>query len=88
MKNRSRFDIFSEILDAAANEEGGGGITKTMIMYKAYLSHAQLKKYLALLLENGMLDYDQTTAQYKTTEKGNRFLKTYNQINEVIERET
>ena len=41
MTNRSRMDIISEILDAA----NGGGATKTKMMYKAYLSFAQMKEY-------------------------------------------
>lgn len=35
MKYRSRDEIISQILDAA---NGGGGATKTELMYKAYLS--------------------------------------------------
>lgn len=36
-------------------------------MYKAYLSFNQLREYLALLIENGLIEYegDQT---YRTTE--------------------
>lgn len=44
MKYRSRTDIVSEILEAAQ-----GGTSKTKIMYKAFLSYAQLKEYLAVL---------------------------------------
>jgi predicted transcriptional regulator len=40
MKYRSRTDIVAMILDAA-----NGGATKTKIMYKAYLSYAQLEEY-------------------------------------------
>jgi predicted transcriptional regulator len=50
MKYRSRTDIVSQILEAA-----NGGATKTKIMYKAYLSYAQLKEYLSVLVENGLL---------------------------------
>ncbi|MGA9172279.1 MAG: winged helix-turn-helix domain-containing protein, partial [Nitrososphaeraceae archaeon] len=40
MKYRSRTDIVGLILEAA----NGGGATKTRIMYKAFLSYAQLKE--------------------------------------------
>ena len=40
MKNRSRTEIVSNILEAA-----NGGVTKTKIMYKAFLSYNQLKEY-------------------------------------------
>jgi predicted transcriptional regulator len=72
MKYRSRTDIVSQILDAAS-----GGSTKTRIMYKAYLSYAQLKEYLSILVENGLLVYEEQEQKYRTTEKGNKFIKAY-----------
>ena len=79
MKYRSRTDITAQILEAA-----NGGVTKTKIMYKAFLSYAQLKEYLAVLIENGLLEYIEGEQIYRTTEKGNRFLKIYNQIGEYV----
>ena len=75
MKYRSRTDVVSQILEAAS-----GGTTKTKIMYKAYLSYAQLKEYLSVLVENGLLDFEKGSQTYKTTPKGMLFLKTYSQI--------
>ena len=46
MKYRSRTEIVSMILEAA-----NGGATKTKIMYKAFLSYAQLKEYLSYQLK-------------------------------------
>jgi predicted transcriptional regulator len=43
-------------------------------MYKAFLSYAQLKEYLAVLEENGLLEYDKSEQTFKTTQKGSRFL--------------
>ena len=79
MKYRSRTDITGLILEAA-----NGGATKTKIMYKAYLSFAQLREYLSMLLEKGLIDYIEGRAIYKTTEKGLRMLQIYNQINEEL----
>jgi predicted transcriptional regulator len=79
MKYRSRTDITAQILEAA-----NGGVTKTKIMYKAFLSYAQLKEYLTVLIENGLLEYIEGEQIYKTTEKGTRFLKIYNQIGEYV----
>ncbi len=79
MKYRSRTDITAQILEAA-----NGGVTKTKIMYKAFLSYAQLKEYLAVLIENGLLEYIEGEQIYRTTEKGNRFLKIYNQIGAYV----
>jgi predicted transcriptional regulator len=86
MRYRSRTDIVAQILEAAnggSDDGGGGGATQAKIMYKAFLPYAQLKEYLTLMVENGLLKYDQREQIYKTTEKSNRFLRLYNQI-EVI----
>jgi predicted transcriptional regulator len=77
MKYRSRTDIVVQILDAARDL----GSTKTRIMFKAYLSHAQLKEYLSLMLENGLLKYMQGEKRFKTTEKGMKFLRLHQDIN-------
>jgi predicted transcriptional regulator len=80
MGNRSRTEIVSNILDAA-----NGGITKTKIMYKAYLSYNQLREYLSVLIENNLIEYIDGTQTYKTTEKGLHFLKMYNEIAELLQ---
>ena len=67
----------------AANERSGAGRTK--ILYRAFLSYAQLKEYLQVLTERGLLRYDVDAQTFKTTQKGLRFLDTYNQIYEAIE---
>ena len=79
MKYRSRSDIVGLILEAA-----NGGATKTKIMYKAFLSYAQLKEYLTTLLENRLLDYEEGRQFLRTTEKGMRVLQMYNQFDEMI----
>src|SRR5205823_13761037 len=80
MKYRSRTDIVGLILEAA----NGGGATKTRIMYKAFLSYAQLKEYLTVLLENNLLEYQEGAQFFRTTEKGIRFLQMYNQFDEMM----
>lgn len=60
-----------------------GGATKTRIMYKAFLSYAQLKVYLDVLTANALLEYDSGTQSFKTTDKGVRFLRLYEQIDEL-----
>ena len=69
-------------------EAANGGSTKTKIMYKAYLSYAQLKEYLSILVGNGLLEYEEGELKYKTTEKGLRFMKTYSEIGEMVSPET
>jgi len=79
MKYRSRTDIVSQVLEAA-----NGGTSKTKIMYKAFLSYAQLKEYLGVLVENELLQYDLETGEYRTTEKGLKFLKVYSNLGEAM----
>lgn len=66
VKYRSRNNIIRDILDAASD----GGVTRTKITYKAYLSFGQLKEYLSVLTDNGLLSYDAHTQTFKITEKG------------------
>jgi predicted transcriptional regulator len=79
MKYRSRIEIMGEVLDAA-----NGGVTKTKVMYHTFLSYTQLKEYLGVLTENDLLNYDAYTQTFKTTEKGLRFLDTFNQMDGMI----
>ena len=79
MKYRSRTEIVSMILEAA-----NGSATKTKIMYKAFLSYAQLKEYLSVLIENNLLEYLEGVQTYKTTEKGFNLLKMHNEIGELL----
>ena len=80
MKYRSRTEIVSMILEAA-----NGSATKTKIMYKAFLSYAQLKEYLSVLIENNLLEYLEGSQTYKTTEKGFNFLRMHNEIEELLQ---
>jgi len=80
MKYRSRTEIVSMILEAA-----NGGATKTRIMYKAFISYAQLKEYLSVLIENNLLEYLEGTQTYKTNEKGFNLLRMHNEIGELLQ---
>jgi predicted transcriptional regulator len=79
--NRSRDDIISDILEVASS---GGIATKMGIMYKTFLSHAQMKNYLTYLTQHDLIEYDVDAQVYKTTEKGLRFLDIYNQMGGMI----
>jgi predicted transcriptional regulator len=78
---RTRTEIAAQILQAA---NGHNEITKTKIMYKAFLTYAQLQEYLAILIQNGLLEYLDRTKSYKTTEKGLKFLKIYEKMEQEL----
>ena len=80
MKYRSRTEIVSMILEAA-----NGEATKTKIMYRAFLSYAQLREYLSVLIENSLLEYLEGNQKYKTTEKGLNLLKMHNEMGELLQ---
>jgi predicted transcriptional regulator len=80
MKYRSRTEIVGLILEAA----NGGGTTKTKIMYKAFLSFAQLREYLTMLQDNGLIEYESGKQTYRTAEKGMRLLRIYNKMYELV----
>ena len=79
MKNRSRTELASNILEAA-----NGGATKTKIMYRAFLSYGQLKEYLAMLTQNGLIAHDVEGEMYRTTSNGIKFLESSRQLNGLL----
>jgi predicted transcriptional regulator len=87
---RGRHAIIALMLRNIKDSQGEGA-TKTSIMYKSYLSYAQLKEYLSFLVEKRLVDEipkqtkDNKSSQkdvYKITGRGLRLL----QISEEIEK--
>jgi predicted transcriptional regulator len=79
MKYRGRTELASNILEAA-----NGGATKTKIMYKAFLSYAQLKEYLAMLIQNGLIAHDVEGEMYRTTSNGTKFIESSRQLGGLL----
>jgi predicted transcriptional regulator len=84
IKYRDRSDIIASILRIAANAPTNGFATNSKIMYGAYLSYAQLKEYLSMLVPAGMLERDPITDSYRITSKGTAFLNAYDRIQELL----
>ena len=80
MKHRSKEEIAALVLEAIVNTHRP---TQTMIMYKAYLTHVQLKQFLASFVEKGLIEYDKLERIYTITEKGMHFLEVYNQFTQL-----
>ncbi len=83
MKYRSRTEIVAMILQSARN-----GVTKTKIMYRAYLSYTQLKEYLTFLQDNGLIKYEEGSQLYRTSDKGKHFLEAYDEISDLVSSKT
>ena len=77
---RTSVEIIAEILKMA----NGGNVTRTKIMYSAFLNYFQVKEYLPMLTERELLDYDPDTRTFKTTEKGLMLLETYNLLVDLM----
>jgi predicted transcriptional regulator len=80
-KYRSRSEIVYQILVSAKELEG---VTKTRILYKSYLSYAQLKEYLKVLIDSGLLEHIPVSNTYRTTGKGVKMIETYSKMNELV----
>ena len=83
LRYRTRIQISSQILQTANGENA----TKSKIMHKAFLSSIQLKDYLEMLSEDGLLQYDSDSRTFKTTTKGLKILGHYNQLDEIMKLE-
>ena len=73
-RRRDRHDIVVDILRTAK-----GGIKKTNLMHRAKLSHTQLKVYLLVLNDNGLLE--NSDGLVRTTPKGLQFVKVFEALN-------
>ena len=80
MKYRNKTDIFAQMLESASGES----LTKTRIMYKAYVPHEQITYYLQLLVDYSLLYFDRETRHYQTTAKGRQFLDKYDYLHDCI----
>jgi predicted transcriptional regulator len=73
-------EIISDML--AIVQEKGGSIKPTHLMYKANLSHNQMKSYLEELMLKGMIKKEESKKGIMiiVTKQGREFLFKYNQV--------
>ena len=81
---RTRMDIISDMLQTINNK--GGRIKPTHLMYKANLSHNQMKQYLDELMEKQMVLEEQVPREERKmlviTDKGRNFISEFNRMKE------
>ncbi len=81
-KNRNRMEIVANLLNIART-----GTLKTHLMYKANLSYVMIADYLDYLQEAGLiqeaLDKGGTSKLFQTTEKGLKYLETYESLQNI-----
>lgn len=73
-------DIIAEILEYAQVCQG---ISKTRVMYEVQISFTQIKEYLQYLQKCELLCYDEENRVFRTTMKGKKFVKLYNEMTEL-----
>jgi len=77
-KYRSRLQIVADILTAA-----GEGASKTPIMFRCYLNHRVLSKYLDEIVGAGLLRVEGSSRPiYVVTDKGKLFLERFSKYSE------
>ena len=67
--DRTQTEIIIAQIPHLVNDQNRTIETQTQIMHKSFLSYAQLKEYLALLMQNGLLEYLDGTKSYRLLKK-------------------
>jgi predicted transcriptional regulator len=81
MRYRCKIEIIAEILENANDQTG---VYKTHLMYRTSANPPMLKKYLKILIENRLVEYQKNENTYRTTDRGIYFLKIYNELKELV----
>jgi predicted transcriptional regulator len=75
------------------NDSRSDGANKTSIMYKSFLSYAQLKEYLSFMVDKGLIEEVPKEIMntrgnerfvYKITERGLRLLQISQEIENIV----
>ena|ERR1700757_4097326 len=78
MTSRDKYDIFSDILKAAGRRNKGSRIPE--VIREASLNAEQAKEIVIDMLEIGLLEFTREQNTLKTTTKGWRFVRIYQNL--------
>ena len=76
---RDRVEIMAEILGLCSKPK-----TKTRVMYGTNLSWKMLQHYLAHMQEHGLLEVQDESTKYVTTERGRDFVEKWRELKELF----
>src|SRR5271169_6386345 len=82
--NRGWLEIIDLVLSVCDQ-----GTLKTHVMYKCNLNSKQVQQYLDFVVSRGLIEVlqdpeDVKTTIYRTTERGKRFMRSYNELAEIF----
>ena len=81
MRQRDKTELLAAILKAAS----AGNVNGVQIMYKVFLSYTKVKQYVSILIDAGMITYQEGNPRsYRITGIGRRFLHLHNQLGELL----
>jgi len=80
-QQRSKSEKISDILRSIRNCLG---TRITQIMYETCIPHNQLKEYLAIMIQNGLIVYIKEEKTFRITDYGTHILKLYDEMNKLL----
>jgi len=80
VKYRNKLRIIADILTIASK-----GAKKTQIMYRANLSYKLLGRYLAEVMDAGLVSFEGSADYYRLTRKGREFLRQFGEYSRLRE---
>jgi predicted transcriptional regulator len=78
---RSESEKISDVLRSIRNYPG---TRITQIMFETCIPHNQLKGYLALTIQNGLIVYTKEEKTFKITEYGMHIIKLYDEMDKLL----
>lgn len=76
---RDRVEIMAEILGLCSKPK-----TKTRVMYGTNLSWKMLKHYIGYMEEHGLLEEQENSTKFVTTERGKDFVEKWKELKELF----